>query len=456
MSYKVVRDPVHNLITLCAEHASQPLQVQRLMDTREFQRLRRIRQLGVSWFTYPGAEHSRFVHSLGVYHLSQRIIQSLLIHSEASVSAKLKENASLINTAALLHDIGHGPFSHVFESVFGGPKHEDWTVRILESPDTEIHQALVQQDLDIEGIVSIINRTYHERYAVDIVSSELDADRMDYLLRDAFMTGVEYGSYDVDWLINAMRIAPVSAGSIGGVPIHRLCVDGSKGLHAIEQYVLARLFMYLQVYLHRATRATEALIVNIFKLAADLAQQGKLPETTPVAVERMFRTRGNVDIDTYVQLDDFTVINTMSTWVGSGNDDCELLRSLARMCDALVNRRRPYRCVELKKKADLKAVRLIQHLESTNHHLRYHCYLDSLEQMPYKGILYNLGEKELEDTLNLTLFVLDSSGIGKPIESQSVVLRNLDRSAIQISRLYYDATYEDEFKRLFAQFEILS
>lgn len=137
MGYKVVRDPVHNIIPLYGEHAGRMLPIQHLIDTREFQRLRRIRQLGVSWFTYPGAEHSRFVHSLGVYHLSQRVLGTLRMHASCDFAASLEEHAPLIGTAALLHDIGHGPFSHVLESAFGGPKHEDWTIRILESPETD-------------------------------------------------------------------------------------------------------------------------------------------------------------------------------------------------------------------------------------------------------------------------------------------------------------------------------
>lgn len=448
---KVIRDPVHNIISLSSSGESGGLNAQLILDTVEFQRLRRIRQLGVSWFTYPGAEHSRFAHSLGVYHLAKRITDKLLQVAPQDVTDELRTLAPTIHAAALVHDIGHGPFSHVFEHVFQGDRHERWTTRILESPETEIHKSLTEQGIDVQAVIEIINETHGSRYAVDIVSSQLDADRMDYLLRDALMTGVEYGVYDIDWSINAMRIGTLGRDD----PVHRLCVDGSKGMHAIEQYVLARLFMYLQVYLHKATRATEALLINIFRLAADIAGRGGLPSGTPTPVKALFTNRGKVDISTYLELDDFLLVSTLAAW--SRIEDCrgdDELGELIRMCDTLVNRRRPYRCVELGEKDYSAGFRIMQHLDSIGSSLRYHCYLDTSQQTVYKGVLYYLGTKEVEDTLNLAMLVLDSDGECRPIERRSNLLRSLGSERLDVTRLFYDAEYEDEFTDLFNQFGI--
>lgn len=453
MGSKVIRDPLHNVITLYSP--DECLKVHHLMDTREFQRLRRIRQLGVGWFTYPGAEHSRFIHSLGVYHLAHRVIRALLPHGDTKLQNSLSEKIPIICAAALLHDVGHGPFSHVFENVFGSVSHEAWTVRILESEETEIHQALRYQGIPVDDVVSIIKSTHPDRYAVDIVSSQLDADRMDYLLRDALMTGVKYGSYDLDWLINSMRLAPVRLGASDRDGHLRLCVDGSKGLHAIEQYILARLYMYMQVYMHRTTRATEALFNNIIRLAAELAINDSLEVDTPSPILDLLVSRGEVDLETYLNLDDFLVLNTLTEWSSARTSSNQELATLARMCDTLINRRLPYRCIQLERRAEeIEAEKLVQHLETKQNDLRFHCYVDSWEQVPYKDVLYNLGEQELEDTINLTLFVIDSDGHGRPIESRSKVLQNLGRSEMRVSRFFYDAHYEDEFEQLFKRFPV--
>lgn len=230
---KVFRDPIHNLIRLGPEDRW----VLDLIDTKEFQRLRRIRQLGLAHFVYPGAEHTRFTHSLGVFNFARRIIQQLLQRHEADTDLcrELREESTIIKAAALLHDVGHGPFSHVFERVFaeeesGLKEHDDWTCDILRDPSTEIHKVLAKVCPDrIDDVCSLISDSGPVRrdlYVKDIVSSQLDADRMDYLLRDSLMTGSRYGQYDSEWVLNALAIGNLC---VAGTSAKKLCLDVSKG-----------------------------------------------------------------------------------------------------------------------------------------------------------------------------------------------------------------------------------
>jgi len=264
---KVVRDPVHNLIPLAGDDGELVLE---LMDRPEFQRLRRIRQLGLALLTFPGAEHSRWAHSFGVCHLARRMLDTLRLRYEGA-SAEYKELAELrreIVAAALLHDVGHGPFSHVFERAIPPPDdppsdypkdHEDWSQRIIRERFGPI---LERRGARTDIVAGLIDKTNREHLlAKDFISSQLDADRMDYLLRDSRAAGPKYGEFDLEWLLYSLRIAEVPVrGQQGGVL--RLCFDSRKAIHVVEEYIQARAFMYEQVYIHKATRAYEAMLKN--------------------------------------------------------------------------------------------------------------------------------------------------------------------------------------------------
>src|SRR5690606_29558171 len=211
------RDPVHDFITL-----REPLFLE-LVDTPEFQRLRRIRQLGASYGTYHGAEHSRFGHSLGVLW-----IMSMILERFAHLGVRLDEEwATVAKAAALLHDVGHGPFSHALERrLTPGADHEDWTRRILLEP-TRVHQVLAKASPDLPAKVAAVISGEHQGPAFirDLVSSQLDVDRMDYLLRDSLYTGVTYGTFDLQRLINTLLL--------DGDRV----VSMAKGIVAIEEYL---------------------------------------------------------------------------------------------------------------------------------------------------------------------------------------------------------------------------
>jgi len=197
----------------------------RLIDAAEFQRLRRIKQLGLGLYTYQGAEHSRFTHSLGAFHLMTRVLDRLSERYAIDPNDRIAARA-----AALLHDVGHGSFSHVMEKLIGF-HHEQRTVQVILDEQTEIGALLKSFSSDLpRKVASIIEGTFRPSALAQLVSSQLDVDRMDYLLRDSLMTGAKYGIYDLEWIINALAIDEAA---------DRIYVE-ARGVYAVEEYLQAR------------------------------------------------------------------------------------------------------------------------------------------------------------------------------------------------------------------------
>src|SRR5881296_63428 len=204
MADKYFRDPIHKSISFDKEREKLVID---LINTREFQRLRRIRQLGALFLTFHGAEHTRFTHSLGVAYMAKRIFDSLVAASQIPQKGRALERTRLVAiAAALLHDLGHGPFTHLYEKVFNDRKHEEWTRLIIHNTRGETGRLLRRAGM-VEDVLAVYDRAYTPPFVSDIVSSQLDADRLDYLLRDSFMTGVAYGRYDLDWILTNLRLA---------------------------------------------------------------------------------------------------------------------------------------------------------------------------------------------------------------------------------------------------------
>lgn len=203
MNEKVFRDPVHNYI-----HINQRV-IYDLVNSREFQRLRRIKQVPTTAFTFHGAEHSRFSHCLGVYEIARRVTE---IFDERYSDVWKSEESLLTMTAALLHDIGHGAYSHTFEKLFD-TDHEAITQEIICNPDTEINQILIRVSPEFpEKVASVINHTYPNKQVVQLISSQIDCDRMDYLLRDSYFSAANYGQFDLMRILRVIR--PVSDGIV--------------------------------------------------------------------------------------------------------------------------------------------------------------------------------------------------------------------------------------------------
>jgi HD superfamily phosphohydrolase len=325
----ILRDPVHGLVAF--EGLVEPV-VTALLDTREVQRLRRVRQLGLTSVVFPGAEHSRFAHALGAAHVMVRLLARLAevehdLPPEERIDAEASRDAV---AAALLHDLGHGPFSHLFEEVMPGARHhEAWTVDVIRDDVTDVHRALARLDAGMpERVAGLIEGRYRLGYLARAVSGTLDVDRCDYLLRDSHMTGVRYGIYDLDWLLRALAFGRAPDGE------RVIAIEGRKGLPPIEGFFLARHFMFQQVYHHKATRGAEALIRGLFLRLGELVRDGAAPEGTPLAMARAARGEP-MSLGDYLALDDSVLLHGFSQWADSTD---ATLRALAQ---AVVARRLP-------------------------------------------------------------------------------------------------------------------
>ncbi len=264
MATTKIKDPVEGIIDLDRLPTVPASQVRRLIDSVELQRLRGIQQLGFSERVYPGATHTRFAHSLGAFQGAQRTMRQLRargfeIPDEWFIATAL---------ACLLHDLGHGPFSHAFEAVTG-IRHELWTRRmILEGPEMPERLEAIHPGTR-ERVLQLLGNAVEEpglRWLADLVSSALDCDRMDYLRRDSLFTGTRYGSFDRDWLIRA--IVPSRDG--------RAILVDPKGTSAVEQYLIGRYHMFQNVYLHKTSRGFETAFVRLCQRLRVLG-----PEATP-------------------------------------------------------------------------------------------------------------------------------------------------------------------------------
>ncbi len=254
---KVLKDPVHSYIHIHYEV------IWNCLDSKEFQRLRRIRQLGGDFQVYPTAEHSRFSHSLGVYEIVRRMVTEV-----KTLCAELTEYEKVcVMLAGLLHDVGHGPFSHAFEHVTNH-SHEEYTAKIILG-DTELNSILraVSKKMP-EDIVSIIQHTHENDILNQIVSGQLDADRMDYLLRDSYFTATSYGQFDLERILRTMRVRKTSEG-------RKVIVVKHTGIHSVEDYIMARYQMYWQVYYHPVARSYEAVFIQLFNRLKDIFKDNK-------------------------------------------------------------------------------------------------------------------------------------------------------------------------------------
>jgi uncharacterized protein len=349
---KVFKDPVHKYIYV------QDDLIWKLINTREFQRLRRIRQLGTSYLTFHGAEHSRFSHSLGVYEITRKIISQF----ERSGYPGWPGNEKLVALcAALLHDVGHGPFSHSIEDVFD-THHEAWTCRILLE-DTEINQVLRAFDPSYpERVAAVICKTYHEPIVVSLVSSQMDADRMDYLLRDAYYTGVNYGTFDLERILRVLR------------PHQGRIVVKESGMHAVEDYLMSRYQMYWQVYFHPVTRSSEIILRQIFRRAKELQGGGYAFQWMMLPLERLIT--GTIDIADYLALDEALVQTAFSAWANEPD------AVLSDLCRRFLNRKL-YKYITMDRPDENLWQAIRGEFQAIGLHPEYHLEIDFPYDMPY-------------------------------------------------------------------------
>lgn len=309
---KIINDPVYGFISIPSALVFD------VLEHHYFQRLRYIKQLGMTHLVYPGALHTRFHHALGAMHLMSTAIETLC--SKGIDITKDEQEALII--AILLHDIGHGPFSHALEhTIVEGISHEDVSMLLMDKLNIEFNGQLTTA-------ISIFKGTYPKRFLHDLVSSQLDMDRLDYLNRDSFFTGVSEGVISSDRIIKMLN---VKDGHI---------VVEEKGIYSVEKFLIARRLMYWQVYLHKTVIAAEYMLVKILKRSRELTLSGKDLFATP-ALNHFLKTTVSKNafinedhhIETFTKLDDTDILSAVKVWA----DDDDFV--LSKLCRDFVGRK---------------------------------------------------------------------------------------------------------------------
>ncbi|MDN3673381.1 HD domain-containing protein [Flavobacterium branchiarum] len=306
---KIFNDPIYGFISIPNAF------IYDLIEHSYFQRLRRISQMGLSYLVYPGANHTRFHHALGCMHLMQKAVETLRF-KEVVISAE-EENALYV--AILLHDIGHGPFSHAMEkSIVEDVNHEAISLLFMNQLNVEFEGKL-------SLAIQIFKGDYHRKFMLQLISSQLDMDRMDYLKRDSFYSGVAEGNVNSGRLIQMMNV------------VDDVLVIEEKGIYSVEKFLLSRRLMYWQAYLHKTSLVAELILTKVLKRAKELTLKGiHLPCSEPL----LFFMQNKITLETFTpetldlfaQLDDFDIIGALKSW--QKNDDF-ILSTLSKM---IVNR----------------------------------------------------------------------------------------------------------------------
>ncbi len=410
---KLFRDPVHDIISFDLNDPVDKTLFQ-LICTPSVQRLRRIRQLGMSFLIYHGAEHSRFAHSMGVCHLAKSVYDQLYPNHDP-------DSRLAVAAAALLHDVGHGPFSHVIERV-SNIRHETLTADILLNPSTEVHQILQHWSPDMpQRICRILAGEEPNQVLTDMVSSQLDVDRMDYILRDGHATGVKIGNFDLARIVGMME------------PHEEGLVLKERAIEAVEGYLLARLHMYKQVYLHKASRAAERMLQATLLRVRELLEQGT---TLPCVAEgsALFKLVSGTPLEVYEHqsLDDTDLWYAFKAWAKSHD------QALSELASGLVNRKL-YKVVEVDPHdprgpggaiADAKDA-----LARAGGDPATHLLADNSRDTPYQPYQPGLRSKPIR--------LITARGKILPLESKSPVVRMLGDYFHEQTRLFIPERFRD-------------
>ncbi len=421
---KSFRDPVHNLI---AFDDNDQLLVD-LINTKEVQRLRRIRQLGMSHIAYPGAEHSRFLHSLGVAHLMRRFLDMTALQRGA-LESDLYSFRHVAMAAALLHDIGHGPFSHALESVTNEP-HERWTIAILRAPDTEVHQVLEAYQRGFSNqVAEVVERTFApSRAVVKLLSSQLDMDRTDYLLRDSLFTGAGYGAFDVEWLLHVMRIGEVD----GEVEVG---LDLKKGQSIAEDYIMSRYYMYLNVYFHRTTRVAEVMLEKMLTRAQAVNAYISGFDGLNRLMRGEMKSGERDAVAAYLELDDNILWAAMRIWSRHADP---VLRDLAeRLLD-----RRMFRSVDVgSDDAQSLYDSIRKQVEQAGYPLEYYLIHDRIDSRAYQDngapVREVIGQREGGLSASKEIYLFDDLGKATPLSQTSFLVKAVRHHDAVVDRIFF-------------------
>jgi len=426
----IIRDPIHGFIDLSYYDF-----IPKIIQTAMFQRLRRLSQLGVSVFVYPSATHNRFNHSLGAMQLFVGLFDHLYKdepHDNDYEKLRMTGIASV-----LLHDIGHGPFSHASEQVFGFD-HEDISNEIIES--TEIRDILQSPGIRTADITSVISKTATGKMKLlsQLISSQLDVDRLDYLARDVYFTGVGFGGVDLDRLIRTTSIYH------GESFLDGYAVVEEKGRHSVEAFLLTRSLMYDDVYYHKTTRCVEKLIEGIFERIKELSSEKKngcfKPPRELEFIQRMEPKEGSKNIicaEDILPLDDHYIYSLLLQWSKDSGVD-PILYDFSRR----ILQRKLFKSIELPSgglTSLLTKKNAVEKLVSENLRLdpKYYCILDEPRDRPYQPVGAPTSDEEIQESLKENIYIKLKDGSGfKEISEISDVVDALTKRR-QLIRLYF-------------------
>jgi HD domain protein len=318
-------------------------------------------------YTFHTAEHSRFSHSLGVYEIARRICDNFARNyatQEEGDGLWDDRNRLVVLCAALLHDVGHGPYSHTFEKIFD-TNHEQITIDIILSEGTEVNQILRKVSSTFpQEVASVIQKTHPNPQVVQLISSQIDADRMDYLLRDAYFTGVNYGTFDLTRILRVIR--PYK----GGIAFTY------SGMHAVEDYIVSRYQMYMQVYFHPVSRGMEVVLNHLLKRASACYNSESNPLKHSATFLKPF-FEGTWTLEDYLRLDDGVLNTYFSHWL------LEEDAILSDLSDRFINRR-PFKSVPFNRKNDGPQVeRMKQIVEAVGFDPEYYTAINNSFDLPY-------------------------------------------------------------------------
>lgn len=399
---KVFRDPLYGYIKVDYEL------IAKVIDTAEVQRLRRIRQLSGVSMVFQTAEHTRFTHALGAYQMANLVIENV-----SGAEAMEEYERIVFLCAALLHDVGHGPYSHAFESVMK-ISHEEMTAKLILSPESEVNQVLETIPTLAEDIAGVILHKGKFPLIESLVSSQLDVDRMDYLCRDAYFTGATYGVIDRERLLRSMVIKN-----------HKVYVKAS-GVHSVESYIMNRYHMYWQVYFHPTARAYDLILESLYRRIKYLTEQSIAIEAE---VSSLLNVMGDdVNIKEYINLDDAYVNGFVKQLIHSKD------YVLSTLSKAFMNRRL-FKYVDLNTETDGEEIAMIKEKYSTGIYKDYFYHEVSIVSSAYLESNHNV-QVDINEVRILT-----PSGDTMPLEEYSPIIKGLISSSLKKSvRIFY---YED-------------
>lgn len=432
MHPKLFRDPIHDIISF---ELADPVErvLFELICTPTFQRLRRIRQLGFAGLVYHGAEHSRFAHSLGVVHIARRMLGRL-------GGGNVDDDTRLeVLGAALLHDVGHGPFSHAIETVTG-THHEAYSRRAILDPGGPIHGVLSDYSAEMpERIARYFGPRQDfppaRRLWRDIVSSQLDADRQDYILRDGHATGVKIGMYDFERILAMLTTYENTSAS--GARITRLAVS-YRAREAVEDYLIARFHMFKQVYLHKTVRSAEKMLEAVLRRGAEVYGQGRRWPSLPddAALLRLLSGQ-TLSTAEYLTVDDTDVWMMLKIWQNSDDP------VLARLSQGLLSRHL-YKTIDLDNDDPVQVARVIDEATEIATDLGmkadYAVLVDRASDTPYRP--YDPAHPQVSNHIP----VVERSGEVVPIEVGSDIIHLLSRDSYNMVRLCIPTEIRDRLK----------